>query len=74
MVFFLLPISSLSQTLTNWLTNISVTEYFMILFEKPHPLGYKVSVVNRTYLLSEMYLTKPFSRYIKPTFISNVFD
>ena len=34
--------------LKSWLTDISGTEYFMILFENPHPPGYKVSVVNKT--------------------------
>ena len=37
-----------SGHLKSWLTDISATEYFMILFETPHPPGYKVSVVNKT--------------------------
>ena len=36
-----------SGYLKSW-PDISATEYFMILFENPHPPGYKVSVVNKT--------------------------
>ena len=54
--------------LKSWLTDISGTEYFMILFENPHPPGYKVSVVNKT---QKNIFGKNFS---EPYFISDVCD
>ena len=66
-----------SGHLERWLTDISdisATEYFMILFETPHPPGYKMSVVNKTCDQKYVYLEKKHFFRSELYFISDVCD